>query len=321
MTGMSDVGWKAAADAGAHVSIAAPIEMHMRHGMPPIQKVIDLGMSASLSSDVECTMSADMFTQMRGVLTLQRMLANELALQGKDYPKLMTSLDALKLATVGGAKGLRLDRVTGSLTPGKEADIVLLDARALNVAPLNNAVGAIVTLMDRSNVSTVLCAGVVKKWRGALLDYDVGKLRAELEASRDYVFGKAGFARDLFQAWGVYANRPRSRRRPRQHGAFARARQCRDRAFRRSSACAAATSRRGRRSLRTFRRRGFADYTPRWRRRRPTRCRSTPGPTPTPLSRAPHWTPARTCSSRSRSPRPSPRPRRSSRWPANAASS
>ena len=200
MTGMSDVGWKAAADAGAHVSIAAPIEMHMRHGMPPIQKVIDLGMSASLSSDVECTMSADMFTQMRGVLTLQRMLANELALQGKDYPKLMTSLDALKLATVGGAKGLKLDRVTGSLTPGKEADIVLLDAEALNVAPLNNAVGAVVTLMDRSNVSTVLCAGVVKKWRGALLDYDVGKLRAELEASRDYVFGKAGFARDLFQA-------------------------------------------------------------------------------------------------------------------------
>ena len=56
----------------------------MRHGMPPIQKVIDLGLSASLSSDVECTLTADMFTQMRGVLTLQRMLANELALQGKD---------------------------------------------------------------------------------------------------------------------------------------------------------------------------------------------------------------------------------------------
>jgi cytosine/adenosine deaminase-related metal-dependent hydrolase len=200
MTGMSETGWKAAADAGAHVSISCPIEMHMRHGMPPIQKVIDLGMSASLSSDVECTMSADMFTQMRGVLTLQRMLANELALQGKDYPKLMTSRDALKLATIGGARGLKLDHVTGSLTPGKDADIVLLDANALNVAPLNNAIGAVVTLMDRSNVSTVICAGEVKKWRGALAGYDTAKLRAELEASRDYVFAKAGFARDLFKA-------------------------------------------------------------------------------------------------------------------------
>ena len=119
MTGMSEVGWKAAADAGAHVSIAAPIEMHMRHGMPPIQKVLDLGMSASLSSDVECTMTADMFTQMRGVLTLQRMLANELALQGKEYPKLMSVLDALKLATIGGAKGLKIETKTGSLTPGQ----------------------------------------------------------------------------------------------------------------------------------------------------------------------------------------------------------
>ncbi|MDE3176477.1 MAG: amidohydrolase, partial [Pseudomonadota bacterium] len=85
-------------------------------------------------------------------------------------------------------------------TPGKDADIVLLDANALNVAPLNNAVGAVVTLMDRSNVSTVLCAGVVKKWRGALLGYDVAKLRGELEASRDFVFAKTGFARDLFSA-------------------------------------------------------------------------------------------------------------------------
>ena len=200
MTGMSDIGWKAAADAGAHVSIAAPIEMHMRHGTPPIQKVLDLGMSASLSSDVECTMTADMFTQMRGVLTLQRMLANELALAGKDYPKLMSVWDAARLATIGGAKGLKINSKAGSLTPGKDADIILLDATALNVAPLNHAAGAVVTLMDRSNVSTVLCAGQIKKWRGAIVGYDIPKLRAELEASRDHVFAAAGIERDLFRA-------------------------------------------------------------------------------------------------------------------------
>jgi len=200
MTGMSEFGWKTAADAGAHVSIAAPIEMHMRHGMPPIQKALDLGMSLSLSSDVECTMTADMFTQMRGVLTLQRMLANDLALQGKDYPKLMSVWDVLRLATIDGAKGLKIDRLTGSLAPGKDADIILLDAAALNVAPLNHAPGAVVTLMDRSNVSTVLCAGRIRKWRGALVGYDIPKLRAELEASRDHVFAAAGLERDLFGA-------------------------------------------------------------------------------------------------------------------------
>jgi 5-methylthioadenosine/S-adenosylhomocysteine deaminase len=200
MTGMSDLAWKAAAEAGAHVTFAVPIEMHMRHGTPPIQKALDLGMSLSLSSDVECTMAADMFTQMRGVLTLQRMFANALALEGKEYPKLMSVWDALRLATIGGANGLKIDARTGSLTPGKEADIILLDATALNVAPLNHAPGAVVTLMDRSNVSTVLCAGQIKKWRGEMVGYDLRKLRAELEASRDYVFATAGIERGLFRA-------------------------------------------------------------------------------------------------------------------------
>ena len=45
----------------------------------------------------------------------------------------------MRLATIEGAKGLKIDSKTGSLTPGKDADIVLLDATALNVAPLNHA--------------------------------------------------------------------------------------------------------------------------------------------------------------------------------------
>jgi len=141
-----------------------------------------------------------MFTQMRGALAVQRMLANELALQGKDYPKLMSVWDALRLATIGGARGLKIDHRTGSLTPGKDADILLLDATALNVAPLNHAPGAVVTLMDRSNVSTVLCAGQIRKWRGGLVGFDVAKLRGELEASRDHVFVASGLERDLFGA-------------------------------------------------------------------------------------------------------------------------
>jgi 5-methylthioadenosine/S-adenosylhomocysteine deaminase len=112
----------------------------------------------------------------------------------------MSVWDALSLATMGGAKGLKIEAKAGSLTPGKEADIILLDATALNVTPLNHAPGAVVTLMERSNVSTVLCAGQIKKWRGAIVGYDIPKLRAELNASRDYVFAAAGIERDLFRA-------------------------------------------------------------------------------------------------------------------------
>lgn len=199
MTGMSDAGWKYAAGAGAHVSLAVPIEMHMRHGQPPIQKCLDMGLSTSLSTDVECTMTADFFTQMRGLITLQRMWVNEAALSGaEDYPALMQCIDAIRHATMGGAEGLGLAERVGSLTPGKEADIILLDAEAINVAPLNNAPGAVVTLMERTNVDTVMVAGRIAKWQGALQGFDVPRLRSELEASRDYLFEAAGVERDLF---------------------------------------------------------------------------------------------------------------------------
>ena len=201
MTGMSDLAWKTAADAGSHVSLAVPIEMTMRHGMPPIQKALDLGMQPSLSSDVECTMTADPFTQMRSTMTLQRAFVNERALAGEtDLPALLTSRDVIRFATLEGAKGLKLDGKTGSLTPGKEADIVLLDATAINVTPLNHVPGAVVTLMERSNVDTVIVAGKIRKWRGELLDVDLPKLRDELVASRDYLFEAAGVPQDLFRS-------------------------------------------------------------------------------------------------------------------------
>jgi cytosine/adenosine deaminase-related metal-dependent hydrolase len=200
MTAMPDAHWKAVADAGVSVSIAVPIEMTMRHGMPPILKAMEMGIEPSLSSDVECTMTADFFTQMRAMMTLQRMLVNERALAGeKNLPKLLTSRDVIRFATVEGAKHLRLERKVGTLTPGKEADIVLLDANAINAAPLNHVPGAVVTLMDRSNVDTVMVAGKVRKWRGRLLDVDLPKLRGELEASRDYLFRAAKVERDLFR--------------------------------------------------------------------------------------------------------------------------
>jgi cytosine/adenosine deaminase-related metal-dependent hydrolase len=110
----------------------------------------------------------------------------------------MQCAQALRIATIEGARGLKLDHRTGSLTPGKEADIVLLDAEALNVAPLNNVAGAVVTLMERSNVDTVIVAGRIRKWRGQLLGHDVARLRSELEKSRDRIFEAAGIPRDLF---------------------------------------------------------------------------------------------------------------------------
>jgi cytosine/adenosine deaminase-related metal-dependent hydrolase len=204
MTGMSDLGWNAVKNGGARVSLAVPIEMNMRHGTPPILKTMAMGIEPSLSVDVECTLTADMFTQMRSAMTLQRMFMNARAL-GESYAAgfpdlpLLTTRDVLRFATMQGAIDLRLDGKVGSLTPGKEADIIILDAEAINVAPLNVVPGAVVSLMERSNVETVIVAGKVRKWKGKLLDVNLGKLRRDLESSRDYLFQAAGIPQDLFR--------------------------------------------------------------------------------------------------------------------------
>jgi cytosine/adenosine deaminase-related metal-dependent hydrolase len=214
VTGMSDLAWQAIKDAGARVSLAVPIEMNMRHGMPPILKTISLGIQPSLSTDVEVTLNADMFYQMRSTMNLQRALVNQTILDSgfaqdppnfwpappAGTPALLQTQDVLRFATINGAKDLRLDQKIGSLTPGKEADILLLNAEALNVAPLNNVPGAVVALMDRSNVETVIVAGAVRKWKGKLRGVDMNRLRTEVEASRDRVFAAAGIPQDLFRA-------------------------------------------------------------------------------------------------------------------------
>ncbi len=213
MTGMSDMGWQAVKNAGAQVSIAFPIEMNMRHGIPPIIKMQSLGMEPSLSVDVECTMTADFFTQMRVCMNMQRMVVNQMILEQGNFlppqqwptpapgtPPLLTTRDVLRYGTMNGAKGLRLDGKVGSLTPGKEADILILDATRINVAPLNQVPGAVVSLMDRTNVETVIVAGKVRKWKGHLLDVDLDHLRQQLEASRDFVFAAAGIPQDLFRS-------------------------------------------------------------------------------------------------------------------------
>jgi 5-methylthioadenosine/S-adenosylhomocysteine deaminase len=238
MTGMSDTAWQRVRDAGAQVSIAFPIEMNMRHGMPPIIRMQQMSTAQhpfepSLSVDVECTLTADFFTQMRSAMNLQRMIVNQMILDSPNgnqnlpdprnwelpqsaitvpgpfpywptppsgVPAPLTTRDVLRYATMNGAKALRLEGKVGSLTPGKEADILILDATRINVVPLNQVPGAVVSLMDRTNVETVIVAGKIRKWKGQLLDVDLPRLRQQLEASRDFIFNAAGVPQNLFSS-------------------------------------------------------------------------------------------------------------------------
>ncbi len=195
---MTDEEFQIIADTGGGVSIAGPIEMTMGHGVPPYQQCLDHGFKPSLSVDVEVTMTADSFTQMRTALCLQRMLIHNRARAGEpNLPPLLTCREVIECATIQGARDARLDGKIGTLTPGKEADIIMLRMDDLNVVPVNNAYGAVVTGMDTSNVDTVFVAGRLVKRHGKLVGVNVKRVRELVTASRDYILSRTSWPRSI----------------------------------------------------------------------------------------------------------------------------
>ncbi len=188
----SDEEWHLVADSGGTVSIAPQVELEMGHGWPPVMKSIAYGLRPSLSIDVVTTATGDMFTQMRTAFAGERARVNADCWQADTpVPETMLTVKAmLEMATLNGAHVAGLESRTGSLTPGKKADVVLLDATALNVAPVIDATAAVVLSADVSNVDTVIVDGVVRK-RGGKLLADVDEARRKVEASRDYLVERA----------------------------------------------------------------------------------------------------------------------------------
>ena len=184
----SDEEWQLVADSGGFISIAPQIEAQMGHGWPPVNKARQYGLRPSLSIDVVTTAPGDMFTQIRSAFGCERARVNAIAWEAETpVPEdMLTARDMLEMATINGARVAGLESRTGSLTPGKKADIVVLDAKALNVAPVIDPVAAVTLCADVSNVDTVIIDGKVRKRDGKLLA-DVDKARQLVEASRDYL--------------------------------------------------------------------------------------------------------------------------------------
>lgn len=193
-TTLSDDEIQMIVDTGGTISLASPVEMMMGHGMVPAQKFLDRGLRPSLSIDVETNVPNDMFTQMRSVISLQHAQLFDKKLGGaSNVPAPLTARDLLEFATLEGARANGLEAKTGSLTPGKEADVILLRTDRPNVFPINDAIGAVVWGMDTSNVDSVFIAGKPMKRNGELLYVDWNAVMKMVTESRDAVIKRAKF--------------------------------------------------------------------------------------------------------------------------------
>lgn len=197
-TTLHDDDFRLMADTGGKASISPELELHMGHGFPATLKLMGVGIRPSISIDIVTTIAGDMFSAMRALLAGTRAVVNDIALKEKrlvDPLPLMTR-DVLEFATLRGAEASGLGGKTGSLTPGKQADIVLIDTNRFNMFPINHAPGAVVEAAHVGNVDSVFVAGKARKRNGKLQGVDIASLREKVDRARDALFERAGVPTD-----------------------------------------------------------------------------------------------------------------------------
>jgi len=99
---------------------------------------------------------------------------------------------ALRWATLDSAKVLDLNHKIGSLTPGKQADIILIRTEDINLFPVHDPVETVVFQANPSNVDTVWVAGRPVKQGGNLLYKDLPRKQGQLLASGRRIIRDAG---------------------------------------------------------------------------------------------------------------------------------
>ena len=183
--GLGDDELRMLADAGSSVSVSPDVEVKMGFGWPETGRMLAAGLRPTLSIDDCPSAGGDMFSTMRTAFALQRGLDGGLR-----------SRDLLEFATVDGARACGLAGRTGSITPGKDADLILLRADDPTVFPVTNPAGTIVAAGHPGLVDTVLVAGRVVKRDGVLVDVNLPALRTQLLESRNRIAAAAGIPLD-----------------------------------------------------------------------------------------------------------------------------
>jgi 5-methylthioadenosine/S-adenosylhomocysteine deaminase len=178
------------ADAGVSASLGVHCELNAQGiGDIPLDRLLAAGIRPSLSGDTETKCSGDMFTQMRHALGYYRSWMGGGHSQVAGAPATLTVRNMMEFATIAGARATGLDHKIGSLTPGKQADFILIRSNDLNLMPVSDAVGATVLAAHPGNVDSVFVAGKAVKRNGHMIDLDMDALRRRVSASQNYLLG------------------------------------------------------------------------------------------------------------------------------------
>jgi 5-methylthioadenosine/S-adenosylhomocysteine deaminase len=191
---LSKESWELIADTGVTVNMCprSDAAFGLGPGFPEIDAALAVGIRPGLSGDNELSYGLSMFAEMQALLGGHRSRTFARAQSADEVPPHLAPSDVFEFATIGGAVNAGLSHRVGSLTPGKDADIVLIRTSDINVAPASNALATVTSFAHSGNVDTVLVGGELRKFRGQLMNHDFGQVRRMIEGSRDYLMRAQG---------------------------------------------------------------------------------------------------------------------------------
>jgi 5-methylthioadenosine/S-adenosylhomocysteine deaminase len=201
-TSLPDDAWRKLADAGVSITVdpRSDAQYALAGGVCAWQSAIDHGFRPGIGTDLETAYGGDMFTELRVAFSLQRAIAQSRRFANDPAaPSPITVRALLEAATIDGARCAGLDHRIGSLTPGKQADLILIRTDDISLFPSNNAAGTVVHAADHSHVDTVMVAGQFRKQHGKLLNVDEGKVRRAVEASLAHLFAAVDYVPNVLE--------------------------------------------------------------------------------------------------------------------------
>jgi 5-methylthioadenosine/S-adenosylhomocysteine deaminase len=193
--------WKLFADAGINVTVNPRSDSLFGFDDESFayQQAIDHGLKPALGIDLDTAFGSDLFGEMHALFGQQRSAMRYRRFRGEaNVPAPISVKSVLEAATVNGARAAGVDGKVGTLTPGKQADIIMVRTSGVAVFPVTNAIGTIVQAVERSDIDTVMVAGELRKRGGKLVGVDIAKLTADITASRDFLLEASGYRPEMF---------------------------------------------------------------------------------------------------------------------------
>lgn len=185
--------WDLIAASGAAVNLCPRSDAAFGLGttVVPVEQALRRAIPIGLSGDNEISYGLSMFADMSALHLRHRAEVFRRAAAGDPAPGAhLTPQQLLRFATLGGAANAGLLRTVGSLTPGKQADIVLVRAGDVATFPATDPTGTLTSVATAGNVDTVLVAGRIRKRHGQLVGIDLDAARSLVLASRDRLLAR-----------------------------------------------------------------------------------------------------------------------------------